>query len=159
MKTSGASEIKKELDRLSAVELKAVIARLARFRKENKELLHYLLFEAEDEAGYVHRLKEEIDLRLGEVNTLSTYYLAKSIRKIVRFIALQARYSGKAETEAQLLLHFLQAWKSRGDAFFRSTALQGIFDRQIVKTRKKIGVLHEDLQFDYYRELENLTIS
>jgi hypothetical protein len=55
MKSAGASEIKKELDRLSVIELKALITRLARFRKENKELLHYLLFEAQVEDDYVSR--------------------------------------------------------------------------------------------------------
>ena len=159
MKSAGASEIKKELDRLSVIELKALITRLARFRKENKELLHYLLFEAQDEEEYVSRLKDEIDLRLAEVNVHSPYYIAKSLRKILRFITLQSRYSGKAETEVQLLLYFLQAWQSRGGTFFRSTALKGIYDRQIIKIQKKIGALHADLQFDYSCELENLIIN
>lgn len=133
-----------------------MIARLARFRKENKELLHYLLFEADDEENYVSGLKEEIEVRLSEINIQSPYYIAKSIRKILRFITLHARYSGIPQTEIELLLHLLKRWKERGDTFFRSTALQNIYDRQFGRIRKKIARLHEDLQYDYTRELEKL---
>ncbi len=159
MKAAKASEIKKELDRLSPDELKAVIARLSRFRKENKELLHYLLFEADDEENYVSGLKEEISIRLSEINIHSPYYIAKSIRKILRYITLHSRYSGKPQTEIELLLHLLKLWKQHGEYFFRSTALENIYDRQVIKTRKKISLLHEDLQFDYTRELEELAFN
>jgi hypothetical protein len=42
------SNIKKELVHLAAPELSRIILRLAKFKKINKELTHYLLFEAHD---------------------------------------------------------------------------------------------------------------
>jgi ribonuclease Y len=49
MKTGTAKEIRDELKDLTADELRQVVQRLARFKKENKELLTYSLFEAHHE--------------------------------------------------------------------------------------------------------------
>ena len=49
MKTATVKQIKDELSYKSANELKELCLHLSRFKKENKELLTYLLFEAHDE--------------------------------------------------------------------------------------------------------------
>ena len=51
MKTAAVKDIKQELLQRSPKELLALCLRLSRFKKENKELLTYLLFEASDEAA------------------------------------------------------------------------------------------------------------
>ena len=48
MKAASISEIKTELKGLPPAQLTELCLRLARFKKENKELLTYLLFEAND---------------------------------------------------------------------------------------------------------------
>ena len=53
MKAATIHEIKAELTTLKAAQLMALCLRLSRFRKENKELLTYLLFEAHNEGDYV----------------------------------------------------------------------------------------------------------
>ena len=58
MKANTISEIKKELKFYSKEELFAIIHRLSRFKKENKELLTYLLFEANNEDGHIEKVKE-----------------------------------------------------------------------------------------------------
>ena len=50
MKASTVSELKEELKHLPPAQLLELCLRLARFKKENKELLTYLLFEAHDTA-------------------------------------------------------------------------------------------------------------
>ena len=37
-----------------------------------------------------------------------------------------------------------------------NVSLQNIFDRQVVMIEKAIGMLHEDLQYDYNLELKEL---
>ena len=59
MKTTSVSEIKQELQNLTAKEITELCLRLARYKKENKELLAYLLFEAHDVDAYTERVKKK----------------------------------------------------------------------------------------------------
>ena len=53
-------------------------------KKENKELLTYLLFYGTDEVSYIEKVKEEIQLQFQEINTSTYYFIKKSVRKILR---------------------------------------------------------------------------
>lgn len=61
MKIATVNEIMQELSSISSDEVKELCLRLARYKKENKELLTYLLFEAHNEQGYVESIKNEIN--------------------------------------------------------------------------------------------------
>ena len=69
MKAVSVVTIKKELKHRSAEELLELCLRLSKFKKENKELLTYLLFEAHDESGYIETVKAEINQQFEEINT------------------------------------------------------------------------------------------
>ena len=129
---------------------------LARFKKENKELLTYLLFESHDEESFIQTLKEEVDIQFDQINTNSFFYIRKSIRKILSSIKKHIRYSKKKETEAELLLYFCKKLKAFKPSIKRSTRLQNIFDTQVRMIRKAIEKLHEDLQYDFQLELDEL---
>lgn len=156
MKTATIKELKDELSHKSANELKDLCLHLSRFKKENKELLTYLLFEAHDEEMYIESIKSEIDIQFDEINTKSYFYIRKSVRKILSQTKKYIRYSKKKETETELLLHFCKKLKSLSPSFQRSQRLQSIFDTQIRMITKAIDKLHEDLQYDYKLELETL---
>ena len=51
MKAATVAQLKKELQFKSQEETMQLCLRLARFKKENKELLTYLLFESDSEEG------------------------------------------------------------------------------------------------------------
>ena len=129
---------------------------MARFKKENKELLTYLLFESHDEESFIQNLKEEVDLQFDEINTNSFFYIRKSTRKILSSIKKHIRYSKKKETEAELLLYFCKKLKTFKPSISRSTRLQNIFDTQVRMIKKAIEKLHEDLQYDFQLELDEL---
>ena len=59
MKAANIHEIKLELSATKQPRLVQLCLRLARFKKENKELLTYLLFEAHDDAGYISALSRK----------------------------------------------------------------------------------------------------
>ncbi len=83
MVTSSINEIKKELNTLDQDALLALCMRLAKYKKENKELFTYLLFEAHNEQAYIESIKEEIE---GLFNDLpgNTYLLKNhSVRSCV----------------------------------------------------------------------------
>ncbi|WP_299016639.1 hypothetical protein [uncultured Polaribacter sp.] len=156
MKAVTIKQLKDELSHKSATELKDLCLHLARFKKENKELLTYLLFESTDEEGYIATIKEEVDEQFDEINTNSFYYIRKSMRKILAAIKKHIRYSKKKETEAELLLYFCKKLKEFRPSIKRSTRLQGIFDMQLRMAKKAIEKLHEDLQYDFQLEVDNL---
>lgn len=156
MKAVTIKQLKDELSHKSASELKELCLQLARFKKENKELLTYLLFESHNEEMYIETIKEEIDIQFDEINTNSFYYIRKNVRKILASIKKHIRYSKKKETEAELLLYFCKKMKAFRPSLNRSTRLQNVFDSQIKMAKKAIEKLHEDLQYDFQLEVDQL---
>lgn len=156
MKAVTIKQVKDELSHKSALDLKELCLQLARFKKENKELLTYLLFECHDEDTYIQTIKEEVALQFSEINTNSFFYIRKSTRKILIAIKKHIRYSKKKETEAELLLFFCKKLKELKPSISRSTRLQNIFDTQVRMIKKAIEKLHEDLQYDFQLELDEL---
>lgn len=156
MKTSTVTELKKELKNRSPEDLVEIALRLSKFKKENKELLTYLLFEADNEPLYIEHVKNEIELQFVEINTKSVYFVKKSVRKILRNTKKYIRYSKIIETEIELLMYFCEQMRNMSPSYKNSAVLTNIYDRQVDTVRKKITKLHEDLQFDYERELEYL---
>ena len=156
MKTATVSQLKKELLHRNPDELIELCLRLSKFKKENKELLTYLLFERDDEAGYIAGVQEELDMWFSEINTSSYYYIKKSVRKILRNLKKYIRYSGSKETEVELLLYFCKKLKCFTPSIRRNTTLTNLYERQLLFLEKKIGLLHEDLQYDYGVLLQSL---
>lgn len=156
MKAAGLTEIKKALQKLPPEEVLNFCLRLARFKKENKELLTYLIFEAGDEAEYIRLIQQDIDDQFIEINRRNLYYTTKSLRKILRNTNKFIRYSGNKQTEVELLIYYLQKLRDSKIPVHRSTALTNLYQRQLIKIKKTISALHEDLQYDYLRELEEL---
>lgn len=132
--------------------------RLSRFKKENKELLTYLLFESSDEQAYIEGVKREVDEQFEQINRTSSYFIKKSIRKILKNIRKYIRYSQKKETEVELLIYFCSKLNQFKPSIHRITALKNLYANQITSIRKTMLSLHEDLQYDYGRELEDLGI-
>ncbi len=153
MKAASITEIKKELKHHSQQQLINYCLTLSKFKKENKELLTYLLFETGEES-FITSVNNEVSEQFKTINTNSYYYIKKSVRKIVRNIKKHIRYSKKPATEIELLLHFLGELKNMKVVYHNNTSLINIYDRQIILIKKAISKLHEDLQYDYNLELE-----
>lgn len=156
METASVSVIRKELKNLPPEKLQELILRLSKFKKENKELLSYLLFEAYDEEQYVRQVKEEIDEQFFSLNRSSMYLAKKTLRKVLRTTNKYIRFSGKKETEVELLLYFCQKMKKSRLNYRHNRVVFNLYLNQIKRINKAISQLHEDLQFDYMEELENL---
>jgi len=156
MKAATVKELKTELTHQSQAELVELCLRLSKFKKENKELLTYLLYEAENESGYIDSVKNEIDEQFSNININSYFYIKKSVRKILRMVKKYIRYSKKKETEVELLLHFCYVLKNMKPTIDKNVSLTNIYNRQILLIKKGITTLHEDLQYDYNLELSEL---
>lgn len=156
MKAAGVKAIKEELKNRDREELTELCLSLSKFKKENKELLTYLLFEADDENYYIKGIKEEIEIEFDEVNRKSYYYIKKSIRKILRNTKKNIRYSKKKQTEVELILFFCKKLKEFSPSIAKSIPLSRIFDREIMKVKKILLTLHPDLKYDYETEIDSI---
>ncbi len=156
MKPASLKEIKTDLQHKSNDELIALCLRLVRFKKENKELISYLLFDISNEEGYVDGIKKEMLLQFSEINTSSYYFIRKSSRKILRDCKKFIRYSQNKETEVELLLFYCQQLYNFTPSIKKSKALVNLYFRQLEFIKKKIKTLHEDLQYDYQEEILTL---
>lgn len=156
MKAASAKQIKDELKGRPPKDLLELCLRLSRFKKENKELLTYLLFEAESESNYIENIVIEMDEQFQLINRQNYYYIKKGVRKILKNIKKYIRYSGNKETEVELLIAFCKSYKKAVPAATKRLVLKNILDRQLALVQKKIALLHEDLQYDYGLELNDL---
>ncbi|MDP3312203.1 hypothetical protein [Lutibacter sp.] len=156
MKAVTVKEIKTELSHYSQKELVELCLRLSKFKKENKELLTYLLFESSNEEGYISSIKLEIDTQFELINTKTYYFIKKSVRKILRMVKTTIRYSKNKETEVELLLYFCIKLKDFKPSINNNNVLKNLFIREIESIKKKILLLHEDLQYDYELEIEKI---
>jgi hypothetical protein len=156
VKTATIHELQKELTVLEPKQLKELCVRLAKYKKENKELLTYLLFEAHDEKAYVKNIKEEVDILFLEINRHNAYLTKKSLRKILRFVNKFIKYSGSKQTEIELRIYFCIKAKTSQIAIESNTVLANLYNREVEKIKKSFDKLHEDLQYDYKLDLESL---
>jgi len=156
MKVATINEIKQELANLAPAKLSALCLRLAKYKKENKELLTYLLFEGFDEQAYIDNVKKYMNEQFEEVNKTNLYFAKKSLRKILRATNKYIRYTGSKQAEAELLIYFCNKVRLSGIRLNKSKGLINLYEYQLKKIHKVIAGLHEDLQYDYLKQLEQL---
>ncbi|MXV52416.1 hypothetical protein GS399_15685 [Pedobacter sp. HMF7647] len=148
-------EIKKELKHLNATDLAEICLRMSKYKKENKELISYLLFDASDPMQFAETVKSELKVEFENINK-HYYYSVKSLRKILRLLNRYAKYTADKQVETELLLWFAGNFLIYTDTRSSHKPLRLIFTRQLEKIKKVIAKLPEDLQFDYSQEYELL---
>ena len=156
MKAASINEIKRELAELDSKTVQEICLRLAKYKKENKELLTYLLFEAHDEAGYISSVKTEMDELFSTIPNGNVYYIKKGLRKILRVINKQIKYSGNKQSELELRLYFCSKVREAHVPLKSSTVLYNMNEQQVKKIKTLLTQLPEDLQFDDHREVGEL---
>jgi hypothetical protein len=156
MKAYSLKELKAELCILSPAEVTNICMCLAKYKKENKELLAYLLFNAGDETSYISEVKAQMDEQFEGVNQSNLYLTKKMLRKILRITNRFIKYSGIKQTEVELLIYFCNKVRNSGIQYQSNKALENHYQRLILRIQKSITLLHEDLQYDYSVELRPL---
>jgi hypothetical protein len=147
----GLQDIKKELQHLSGLQIAELCLRLARHKKENKELLAYLLFESDNQAAFIEKVKAEIGFMFSQL-PIRSYEAAKYLRKILRLISKYTKFMASKEAEIELLLNFCTNYIQYADRRTSYKPLRLILVRQVEKIRTSISKLHEDMQLDFTNE-------
>jgi hypothetical protein len=158
MKAATVHELKKELTALEPKELAELCIRLAKFKKENKELLTFLMYEAHDIPAFLHELKKEIEKEFDDMNRDNLYLTKKSLRKILRIVNKYSRYIGTKEATTELLIHFINQIKRTEIPVYKTAVMGNLYMTQLKKINQLIGELDEDLQHDYRIELEKYVL-
>lgn len=157
MKAAGISELKKELLELEPKVLAELCLSLAKYKKDNKEYLGYLLFEAHDKPGFVSTIKVEVDTLFSEIDKRNNlYYIKKSLRKILRLVVKYCRYLDDKALAAELHIYFCQKLKYSGIPYHESRQISNLYEQELKKIDSFISSLHPDLQSDYQHELEQI---
>ena len=152
--TSSIHEIKKDLEKRDKKELLAYCLRLAKYKKENKELLGFLLFEADDLTGYIEKVKQETDTSFQEINKSNVYYIKKSVRKILRNVNKHIRFAASKQAEAEWLIHFCNCFQTYAIPVKKSRQLINLFNNQLKKIDDALSSLHPDLQYDLRKQIK-----
>jgi hypothetical protein len=156
MKTATIQEIKQELLAIPHSELAELLLKLARSKKENKELLTFLLFESSDITGYIDGVKKEMGTAFLDINISHVYFAKKTIRKVLRITNKYIRFSGSKQVEAELLIYFCKLIKDSGIKIDKNPALKNLYQNQLKKIEKAMDSLHEDMQYDLNKFLAPL---
>ncbi|HTI61486.1 hypothetical protein [Mucilaginibacter sp.] len=151
IKVYGLADIKKEIQFQDKTVLMELVLRLARYKKENKELLAYLLFEADNDRGFIDSVIAENGFMFSQLPS-NNYQMAKSMRKILRLLNKYIKFMGSKEAEIEFLLSFCRNYIQYADKRGSYKPMRLILTRQLEKIKKTIEKLHEDLQFDYTQD-------
>jgi hypothetical protein len=155
MKPATISEIKSALSQLTQNELMALCVKMASFRKENKELLTYLLFEADDQAMFIKNVKEEI-AQIFSMASSNMYLGKKTYRKALKAVNNYIRFAKNKTTEVELLIYYCNCMNNTMNPIHEYDVTANMYQRQIVKIEKALKTLHEDLQYDYGQQIDEL---
>jgi len=158
LKTHTIHEIQKELNTLDKKQVLDLCMRLAKHKKETKELLSYLLFDVNDEKEYLEKVTIEINVLFNEINRKSSYTTKKGLQKVVRNLSKFIKNSSKKETELDLRIYFCNKVRASRINLDASKIISNIYYREIDKIKAAYSKLHEDLQYDYKERLEELAI-
>jgi len=156
MTIASLSELKKELKSLEKADLIEICLHLSRFKKENKELLNFLLFENQNTGRFIEKIKLEMDENFIALHGLNLYQANKSLRKILRSTNKYIKFAGDKQIEVELLIHFCKIMSTFGVKINHSASIYNLYQSQLAKISKAMEKLHEDLQFDFRQELDKL---
>jgi len=157
MNIPSLQEVKQELQEMSPKRLLELCLSLTKYKKDNKEYLGYLLFQASDREGFIAEIKKEIDNHFSEIQTLTNLYpVKKKLRSVLRIINKYCKYMGDKAVTAELLIYFCRKVKQAQIPIHKSARLENLFNTQVKRIHSAISGLHEDLQADFLRELHDI---
>jgi hypothetical protein len=158
MKTHTLSQLQKELATLPPKEALEICIKLAKYKKENKEYLNFLLFGVHDKENYFEKIKESLEDSFSQVSRTTAWTTKKGLQKMARLIQKHVKQSGSLQTEIELRIWFCKRIRQARIDLDASQVTANLFYREIERIKVVYGKLHEDLRTDYNDDLERLNI-
>ncbi len=159
LQSAPLKELKRQLENLQQREVVNYCLKLARYKHDNKDFLHYLIFESADPGAFSKRLREEVDAGFALLDReKNLFFTKKGLRKILRMVIRYGRYAADPALTCEWLLYFCRKLKESGIPFEESPVLMNMYRNQLKKAEKLMDTMHEDMQFDYKDELKELQL-
>ncbi len=149
MKTKSIRDLKVELKNYPHENLIDICLKMARYKKDNKELLNYILFESENEDKYINDVKKNIDDGFSNIRKDGIYIIKKRLRKILKDTKQAIRYSNQKSTEIELLCYFCKKMRDNKIPMQNSLILRNMYTTQLRLAELSLSKLHEDFQADF----------
>jgi hypothetical protein len=159
MEPASLNDIKKALQAMPADKVREYCLRLAKYKKENKELLGYILFLEDDIIQFSKDVRHEIDQAFTLLNSNTTYLSAKGLRKILKSVNKYIKFAGNKEVETELLIYFCKKMKKSPVRLTSSVVLNNLYSRQLERIYRAVENLHEDKQADYRSDISSLELA
>jgi len=105
---------------------------------------------------YAEEVKGLMDDALQNLNTSSAFLAKKTLRKILKIAADNARFSSNAEIAAELTLHALSILNALPSKLMRATVIANMKKAQLKKMETTLAELHPDLEYEYRSRFDNL---
>lgn len=156
MKFPSLAQLKKELKLLNEQELQELIVDLSKFSRDNKAYLFFKLNEVQQPNLFVEMVQEELENEFLNSRSDHYYYAKKSAQKIRRKMNKLLKLSKDKSQQVDVILYFCERLKEEGFLRHNSTVLDNLYQVQLRKAQKLVDGLHEDLQYDYRLQLEEL---
>lgn len=157
MKATGLTDIKSELKELDKKELLELCIALAKYKRDNKEYLGYLLFDAHDKAAFAAEVREIVDDEFAALKKQpNLYYVKKGLRKLLRIINRYAKYLDDKAAAADLHIYFCESLKNSDIPYHREKRIVNLYEAELKKINSLVSSLHEDLRADYRGRIEAL---
>ncbi len=154
MKTESLNSLRKHLSTLSSMELAQLCVDMAKYRKENKEYLQYLLFERHDHDILITDIVTSLDETMKNLSrTPSTR--VKEVRKVQKEIKKYIRFIKNPVYELQLLLWFSDALALIAESRIARPHFISLYAAQVKRMTIIFDKLHEDIQYDYRDALQH----
>ena len=158
MNSTSLQDLKKELQELPPKELVELCVALAKYKKDNKEYLGYLLFEAHNKTDFIKAVKAGVDGHFEELkNQPNLYYVKKGLRKQLRLLTKYSKYVNDKTLTAELLIYFCKKLKQSGIPFHKNKLIVNMYALQLKRINALVHSFHEDLQQDYKNDLEEIS--
>lgn len=158
MNSPSLAEIKKELKELDKERLEELCLALIKYKKDNKEYLDYLLFQAHDKNGFVAQVKNLIDENIEDLKKQpNLYYVKKGLRRVLRIINKYCKYVGDKALEADIHIYYCLTLKESGIPYHREKRIVNLYQAELKKINTLVNTLHEDLAHDYRELLEKIS--
>lgn len=156
MQLPNLTAIKAELKHLSEKDLIALVTDLSKFSRENKAFLYFKLNEKENPRLFIEMVQEELEREFQLANT-KHYHVAKKAaqgirRKLNKFLKLN---KNKAD-QIEVIEYFCKNLINYAYLEFHHPVIDNLYASQVRKIETLVSSLHEDLQYDYEKTIQEL---
>ncbi|MDN3690138.1 hypothetical protein [Cyclobacterium jeungdonense] len=156
MQLPSLNSLKKELQHRDSKELIDLVLHLSKLNRDNKAFLYFKLFDSDDASLFVDTVKEELEKAFNSANSKNYYFAKKSAQGIRRILNKNLKLTKDSNAKIELITFFCRQLEEFGYLEYHYPVIDNLYALQVGKVEKLIGNLHEDLQFDYQEQLENL---